>query len=158
MLVAMPGVEGIPLLKATLEEAKELSVGAHEGAAYYTRGTRNRTARIDQNADNHNTLVTCAGAFLKIVAPGSTLAQSPAFSQAEDEATTLHSEWVRECRAYKEGLETKTSAELAKILTGVATLSFARDELLIALNEHRAAECVVLCYIDFGVIRLQKQS
>lgn len=144
ILVVMPGVEGIPHARR--------SQGARRGRAcgccILHKRTRNRTTRIDQNADSHNTLVTCAGAFLKIVAPGSTLAQSPAFSQAEDEATTLHSEWVRQCRGYKEGLETKTSAELAKILTGVATctMSFARDELLIALNEHRAAECVVLCF------------
>ena len=47
----------------------------------------------------------CTGAFLHIIAPGCTLASSPAFAEALEEATISAADWVAECRTYKDGLD-----------------------------------------------------
>ena len=69
LLVGMPGSQNIPQLNSLIKRVSALGVGVHVGSAYYTKGTRAKTARIDQNADIWRDLTTCVGAFLKIVAP-----------------------------------------------------------------------------------------
>ena len=77
MLVAMPKAEKIAELNTALDRASHLGVGAHVSARYYTKGSGEVIERIDQTSEDIQALTCCAGAFLKIVAPSSTLAPQP---------------------------------------------------------------------------------
>ena len=53
---------------------------------------------------------------MKIVAPVSTLVQSPAFSNAVDEANAEFGDWIAECRTYEATTRAKVSAGLAGVV------------------------------------------
>lgn len=89
MLVVIPGAESVRDMVKTLREVKASGAAAHIGANYYLKGTRKRALRVDQNRDAVKKVVTCVGAFLHTVAPGCTLASSPAFTDTLEEAIVL---------------------------------------------------------------------
>lgn len=89
MLVAMPGAESVKDMVKTLREVRAAGAAALIGANYYLKGTRKRAHRVDQNSDAVKKMVTCVGAFLHTVAPRCTLASSPAFADALEEAIVL---------------------------------------------------------------------
>ena len=83
MLCAMPGIHSLRNIKRLVTEAESREVAAHVGASCYLR-TGTEPFVVDQNRNEFKTAMVCAGAYIKIVAPCSTLAQSPAFAGAEE--------------------------------------------------------------------------
>jgi len=116
LLVAMPGVATLPKINAALLNVKKQGVAAHVGASYYLRHTGKKPYRVEQNMDEFRVVTICAGAYLQIVAPGSTLAASPAFTNAHQEAMAKYGDWVAECRTYADLADKRADAGLADIL------------------------------------------
>ena len=94
LLCAMPGVGSVAKMKIVLRKVERKGVAAHVGATYYLSHTKVKPYNADQNRDEFHNAQMCAGAYMKIVAPGSTLAQSPAFTNAIDEANAEFGDWV----------------------------------------------------------------
>ena len=101
----MPGVKTLKSMNEDMRKMKAGGAACHVGASYYLHGTDPEAVKIDQNRDDYKTVLICAGAYLQIVAPGSTLTQSPAFMNATDEATAEYGDWVAECRAYAKSMD-----------------------------------------------------
>ena len=116
LLCTMPGATVVRKMNEDMKVVKESSVSCHVGATYYLRGSGAEPVKVDQNKDEYRTILLCAGAYLHIVAPGSTLAQSPAFTNAIDEASAEFGDWVAECRAYAAALESRVSSGLADVM------------------------------------------
>jgi len=53
---------------------------------------------------------------MKIVAPRSTLAESPAFTGADGKAEGEFGDWVAECRAYADAVKAKVEVGLASVI------------------------------------------
>ena len=140
LLVAMPHAQDLKVLNASLDEAAEVGVGAHVGSTYYTRHTQHPTKRIDQTSDIMQTLTMCAGAFLHIVAPASTLAQSPAFTSAIQEASLSHPDWIVECRIYAEAFANKKAKRIATILGSEVSKKVCSDTLASLLEAYETTE------------------
>ena len=82
----MPGARHIAEIMTKLAEVREAGIAANVGVSYYTHSLEVRILRVDQNAYSVMAVVNCVGMFLKIMSPGRTLAQSPAFQDSTEEA------------------------------------------------------------------------
>ena len=120
LLCVMPGATMIKKMNEDMKIVMEAGVAAHVGTTYYLRGSGHEPVKVDQNKDEYKdeykAVLMCAGAYLHIVAPGSTLAQSPAFNNAVEEAAAEYGDWVSECRAYAQAMESRVSAGLADVI------------------------------------------
>jgi len=127
LLCAMPGIGAIKKMKSVLRKVEAAGVAAHVGASYYLRHTDGVPYTADQNRDEFRTTMVCAGTYMKIVAPRSTLAQSPAFNGAVDEARGEFGNWVTECQTYEaamqEQLATGISTVIGKYVAGIESLA-----------------------------------
>ena len=86
LLVAMPGARHIAEIMTKLAEVREAGIAANVGVSYYTHSLEVHILKVDQNAYSVMAVVNCVGTFLKIVSPGSMLAQSPVFQYSTEEA------------------------------------------------------------------------
>ena len=116
LLCAMPGATVVINMNEDMKVVKEAGVAVHVGATYYQRGTGNDPVKVDQNKDEYKAVLMCAGAYQHIVAPGSTLAQSPAFNNTVDKASAEYGDWVSECRAYVQAMESCVSVGLVDVI------------------------------------------
>lgn len=107
LLVQIPAPQVVKEVNLEVKEAVKAGPAAHIRAKYYARGTNIPTIDSNQNLDDFHALTICAGAFLHIVAPSSTLASSPAFSGSLDEAATMYPDWVTDVRVYASCLDDK---------------------------------------------------
>ena len=121
LLCAMPGIAAIAQMNAVMARVKGAGVAAYVGASYYLHNTDIRSLRVDQNRDEFHDVIICAGAYLEIVAPGCTLAASPAFANVRDEANAEFGEWVAECQAYMQAREERVESGLAGTVSKYAT-------------------------------------
>lgn len=116
LLCAMPGVGQVQGMRKLLATVEKKGAAAHVGASYYLQGTGTKPFTVDQNRDEFKTAILCAGAYMKIVAPRSTLAESPAFTDADGEAEGEFGDWVAECRAYSVAMKSKVEVGLADVI------------------------------------------
>jgi len=95
-------------------------VVAH-GAPYCLRHT---DIVVEQNRDDFKTTMICAGACMKIVAPRSILAQSPAFPNAIDEAKMVSMETGSQSAIPMKGqkLATRLATVIGKYTAGIEQL------------------------------------
>ena len=85
-------------------------------------------------------MVMCAGAFLHIVAPGCTLASSPAFADALEEAMVSAPDWVAECWKYKDGLDQTVVSGLVAVLSKNLAAQTGSDEVNTLIDKAQAAD------------------
>lgn len=116
LLPFMPMAASLVTLTRRLETAARAGTSAHVGATYYLRSTESRINPVNQSDDLVSSLVTIVGAYLQIAAGGSTLAKSPAFTNAEAEAEASFPAWVAEVRAYVTAMAGASVAGLAAVL------------------------------------------
>lgn len=135
LLVVMPGVKSVKKMASTLREVNTKGCASHVGAAYYLRHTAVQPHKVDQNRDSFHRIQVCAGAYLSIIAPGSTLAGSPAFAGTEDEARAEFGDWVAECQAYAQAINSRVSSGIATVLgkfsagvTGIESVEQIKEE------------------------------
>lgn len=112
----MPGVKTISKMNQDMKTVCESGAACHVGAFYYLHSTDVEPVKIDQNSDEYKVVLLCAGVYLHIVAPGSTLIQSPAFINTPDKASAEFGDWVAECRGYTGAMESRVSCGLAEVM------------------------------------------
>lgn len=135
-----------------VKEARQYSVSAHVGASYYNRGTPIPHFRNDQNEQKLEECKIICGIYVKIIAPSSTLAASPAFNNVIENYGDEYKDWTALCKGLAELSEVKTTPEVVKrIVSTIKTTTTART-LKEAINTFNMATTDTMKDVAFEAV------